>query len=33
LKPGEKPDKDDTGIEYVYQDIDRIIDIVDSLLA
>ena len=30
---GQRTNKDDNGIEYVWQDIDRIIEIVDSLLA
>ena len=33
LPAGQRTNKDDNGIEYVYQDIDRIIEIVDSLLA
>lgn len=33
LPAGQHTNKDDNGIEYVYQDIDRIIEIVDSLLA
>lgn len=33
LPAGQRTNKDDNGIEYVLQDIDRIIEIVDSLLA